>query len=64
MKGFENVSTRPGKVMDFRQNGEVIEKSWNFIFWCKYFVLLENWKYSPCYRAKICPQKAGFSVLS
>ena len=39
------------------------EKSWNFISWSKYFVLFENWKHSPCHRAKLCPQKAGFSAF-
>ena len=56
-----------GKVMDFRKNGrghgKVMEKSWNFSFWSKYFVLFENWKHSPCHRAKMCPKKAGFSAL-
>ena len=41
---------------------EVMEKSWNFIFWSKDFVLFENWKNSPSHRAKIYPQKAGFSA--
>ena len=25
---------------------EVMEKSWNFCFWFKYFMLFENWRYS------------------
>ena len=64
---FEKAFSRPGKVMDFRKNGrghgKVMEKSWNFSFWSKYFVLFENWKHSPCHRAKMCPKKAGFSAL-
>ena len=32
-------------------------------FWPKDFVLFENWKNSPSHRAKICPQKAGFSAF-
>ena len=31
--------------MDFRKMTEVMEKSWNFIFWSEYFVLFENWKH-------------------
>ena len=42
---------------------EVMEKSWNLIFWSKYFVLIENWKHSPCYQAEMYPQKAGFSAF-
>ena len=46
-----------------RKMAEVMEKSWNFIFWSKDFMLFENWKNSPGHRAKICPQKAGFSAF-
>ena len=46
-----------------RKMAEVMEKSWNFIFWSKDFMLFENWKNSPSHRAKICPQKAGFSAF-
>ena len=42
---------------------EVMEKSWNFIFWSKDFVLFETWKNFPSHRAKICPQNAGFSAF-
>ena len=52
--------SRPGEVMDLRKMAWVMEKSWNFIFWYKYSVLFENWKYSPCRRAKICPKMAWF----
>ena len=42
---------------------EVMEKSWNFIFWSKYFVLFENWEHRPCHREKIFSQKARFSAF-
>ena len=42
---------------------EVMENSWNFSFWSKCFVLFENWKHSPCCRAKMCPKKSRFSAF-
>ena len=39
---FESAFSRPGKVMDFGKMSEVMEKSYNFIFWSKYFVSFEN----------------------
>ena len=61
---FENAFSRPGKVMDFRQNGRGHGKVTEFhIFWSRDFVLFENWKNSPSHRAKLCPQKAGFSAF-
>ena len=43
---------------------EVMEKSWNLVFFGpKYLLLFENWKHSPCLRAKICPKMAGFSAF-
>ena len=39
---------------------EVMEKSWIFIFWTKYFVLFENWKHSSCHSAKTCPKKLDY----
>ena len=32
----------------------------NFIFWSKYFALFENWKHSPCHRAKYAPKRLRF----
>ena len=41
-----------------------MEKSWNLgFFGPKYLLLFENWKHSPCLRAKICPKMAGFSAF-
>ena len=62
---FENAFSRPGKVMDFRENSRGHGKVMNGIsfLWSKNFVLFENWKNSPSHRAKICPQKAGFSAF-
>ena len=59
---FERAFFRPGKVMVLGKMAEVMEKSWNFIFWSKYFMLFEKWKHFPCHTAKICPRKAGFSA--
>ena len=56
---FEIAFSRPGKVMDFRKNGRGHGKIVEFHFLSKYFVLFENWKHSPCHRAK----KAGISVF-
>ena len=39
---------------------EVLEKSWNFFIWFKYyFVPFENWKHALCSRVKICPKRLG-----
>ena len=51
------------KLWILGEMADVMEKSWNFVFWSNYFVLFENWKHSPCHQAKICPQKSGFSAL-
>ena len=42
---------------------DVMETSWNFIFWSKYFMLFENWKHSFCHRAKICTKKENMEKL-
>ena len=39
----------PGKAMELEKMAEVMEKSWNFIFWSKQFKLYENWKHSACH---------------
>ena len=61
---FENAFSRPGKVMDFRENSRGHGKVMEFHFFGpKNFVLFENWKNSLNHREKICPQKAGFSAF-
>ena len=60
---LENALSRPGKVMDFRENGRGHGKVMEFRFLVKYFVLLESWKFSPRHRANIRPKKAGFSAF-
>ena len=59
---FENTFSRPGKVMDFRQNGWGHEKLWNFFFWFKYFVLFENWKINILFvlKPRCTPKRLGF----
>ena len=57
---FENAFSRSGKIMDSKNTAEVMEKSRNFIFWSKYYVLFENWKRSLYRRAKLCPKRLGF----
>ena len=34
---FEKVFSSTGKVMDFKKKGDVMEKSWNFIFLVQIF---------------------------
>ena len=51
---FENAFSKPRKVMDFRKMAEVTEKSWNFIFWSKYFMLVEIY----------APKPLGFQYFS
>ena len=60
---FENAFSRPGKVMDFRENGRGHGKVMEFHFFGpKILCCLKTGKI-PSHRAKICPQKAGFSAF-
>ena len=58
----KNTFSRPGKVMDFRKNGQGHGKVMEFHFSTKYFALFENWKYSLS-SSKICSKKVGFSAF-
>ena len=61
---FENAFSRPGKVMNFRENGQGHGKVMEFhLFGPKISCRLKTWKNSPSHRAKICLQKSGFSVF-
>ena len=58
---FENAFSRPGKVMEFRENGRGHGKVMEFhFFWSKDFMLFENWKNLLVTEQKYAPKRLGF----
>ena len=56
----ESWNLKLEKSWILEEMAEVMENSWNFIFWSKDFVLFENWKNSPGHRTKYAPKRLGF----
>ena len=57
---FENVFSRPGKVMDFLKNGPGHGKVMDFSFLSKDIMLFENWKILLVTEQKYAPKRMGF----
>ena len=60
---FEYEFSKPGKVMDFRENGRGHGKVMEFHFLSKDLYCLKTGKILLVTEQKICPQKAEFSAF-